>query len=309
MIANWWIFLFFALTAFFSSILFANPFDSFENELKDYIDSENNSDLDLDPELKKLFQVDEKSEEGEYKIGNYSSVSSNYKLPSHIAVSRLISTTVINQGNVTSNGGTYKVLAKDTLSAIARKFNMNLVSLKKMNNLKSDVIRIGQILKVSGGVTTKVVSSKKVYKMKVFTMPVVNGRVTSRYGYRKDPFNPNIKNFHSGLDLSAPVGTPVIASADGVVEFKGRNGGYGNTVIIRHKQGYKTIYAHCSTTVVEVGETVKMGTVIGSVGRTGTATGAHLHFEVMQRGKFINPESALKKVEIVTASGSSDSGS
>ena len=307
MIMHWWIFIFFILTVLFSSVIFANPFDSFENELKDYIDSD--SDTDLDPELKKLFQPDDKAEDS-YRVGTYSSVSSNYKLPSHIKVSRLISTTVINKRGKSSGGSHYKVRAKDTLSAIAKRHHTSVKAIKSLNNLKSDVIRIGQTLRLNGGSSSpQIASSSKVYKMKVFAMPVLKGRVTSRYGYRKDPFNPNVKNFHSGLDLSAPVGTPVIAAADGIVEFKGRNGGYGNTVIIRHKQGYKTIYAHCSTTTVEIGEQVKMGTVIGSVGRTGTATGAHLHFEVMRRGKFVNPESALKKVEIVTAKSSGISGS
>ncbi|MBP9888285.1 MAG: M23 family metallopeptidase, partial [Leptospiraceae bacterium] len=161
--------------------------------------------------------------------------------------------------------------------------------------------RIGQILRInSTKTTTSHMAGGTIYKMKVFALPVLTGRVTSRFGYRRDPFNPSVRNYHSGLDLSAPVGTPVIASAEGVVEFKGRNGGYGNTVIIRHKGGYKTIYAHCSTTVVEVGDFVKMGKVIGSVGRTGTATGAHLHFEVIYKGKLIDPEKALRKIEIVT---------
>ncbi len=298
MIAHWWIFILFLLTVLFSSALFANPFDSFEDELKDYIDSENNQNIDLDPQLKELFQPEDKSETAASNPGTYSSVSSNYKLPSHISVTRLISTTVIKAERPVSGG--YRVKAKDTLSAIARKYRMQVSHLKKMNGLRGDIIRIGQTLRINGSQPATTQMAGTIYKMKVFTMPVISGRVTSRFGYRRDPFNPNIKNYHSGLDLSAPVGTPVIASADGIVEFKGRNGGYGNTVIIRHKGGYKTIYAHCSTTTVEVGDQVKMGTVIASVGRTGTATGAHLHFEVMLRGRFVNPEAALKKVEIVT---------
>jgi LysM repeat protein len=298
MIAHWWIVLIF-ITLLFSSVVFANPFDSFENELKDYIDSSSNQNLDLDPELRELFKPEEKEDETMKGYNGYSTVSSNYKLPSHIAITRLISTTVIKSGG--SKSATYQVKSKDTLSGIARKFKTQVSLLKKLNGLKSDIIRVGQTIRLStsAGVPTK---SSTIYKMRVFAMPVLNGKITSRFGYRRDPFNPNIKNYHSGLDLSAPVGTPVIAAADGVVEFRGRNGGYGNTVIIRHKGGYKTVYAHCSTTVVGEGETVKMGTVIGSVGRTGTATGAHLHFEVMHRGKFINPESALRKVEIVIGS-------
>ncbi|NBU98899.1 MAG: LysM peptidoglycan-binding domain-containing protein [Spirochaetia bacterium] len=294
MIVQWWMFLFFILVLFFSTVVFSNPFDSFENELKDYIDSENNQNSELDPEIRDLFQPENKEEDEFNFKKSYS--NGNIRLPSHINVSRLISTTVIKSEKNTST--TYKVKAKDTLSSIAGHYNLKVETIKQLNKLKSDNIRIGQILNLS---VPRVQTASTIYKMKVFALPVVTAKVSSRFGYRRDPFNPNVNNFHSGLDLSAPVGTPVIASADGIIEFKGRNGGYGNTVIIRHKDGYKTIYAHCSTTTVEIGEEVKMGTVIGSVGRTGTATGAHLHFEVMQRGKFINPESALQKIEIVTA--------
>ncbi len=297
MIAHLWILLLLFITVFFSSIVFANPFDSFESELKDYIDSENNQDVELDPQLKALFQRDNEEDEPLRAYNGYSTVSSNIRLPSRISITRLISTTVIKKPS--SKKGSYVVKAKDTLSSIAKRYKTTVAAIKQMNGLRSDIIRVGQVLRLSNIPSTETAST--IYKMRVFAMPVLNARITSQFGYRKDPFNPNVKNFHSGLDLSAPVGTPIIAAADGIVEFTGRNGGYGNTIIIRHKGGYKTIYAHCSTVTVKEGETVSMGTVIGSVGRTGTATGAHLHFEVMLRGKFINPELALKKVEIVIA--------
>ncbi len=303
MFAQWWFYLFIFLTIFLSSFLFSNPFDSFESELRDYIDSENNQNVELDPQILQLFQPDEDSEESLRSFNGYSPVSSNIRLPSHISVARLISTTVIKSPKVVK-GGSYLVKAKDTLSSIAKRYKTTVAHLKQMNGLKSDIIRVGQVLRINGAVSSASVVEGTVYKMRVFAMPVLNGKITSHFGYRRDPFNPNLKNFHSGLDLSAPVGTPIIASSDGVVEFTGRNGGYGNTIIIRHKDGYKTIYAHCSTITVSAGSSVKMGTVIGSVGRTGTATGAHLHFEVMHRGKFINPESALKKVEIVISKSS-----
>ncbi|MDX1961339.1 MAG: peptidoglycan DD-metalloendopeptidase family protein [Leptospiraceae bacterium] len=298
MIAHWWIFALFCLTVLFTSYVFANPFDSFENELKDYIDSDNNQNTELDPQLKELFQPEDKTSvsNGVEQDPNVTS----YKLPAHISVPRLISTTVVQPTKTVSGG--YKVKHKDTLSMIAKKYRTSVQSIKKLNGLRSDIIRIGQVLNINGvKVASSATAGSTIYKMKVFAVPVINAKISSRYGYRRDPFNPNARNFHSGLDLSAPVGTPVIASADGVIEFKGRNGGYGNTVIIRHKGGYKTIYAHCSSITGEVGDQVKMGTVIASVGRTGTATGAHLHFEVTLRGRFINPESALRKVEIVVA--------
>ncbi len=157
----------------------------------------------------------------------------------------------------------------------------------------------GQVLKIP--VTKYFGKYQKVTKVKVFALPVLNARISSRYGSRKDPFNHFKKNYHTGIDFSADVGTAVIASSDGVVEFTGRNGGYGNTVIIRHKDGYRTAYAHCADIFVKPGESVKMGKVIAMVGRTGTATGAHLHFEVTLNGRYINPETALKKVEIYSS--------
>jgi LysM repeat protein len=301
MLIQFWILIVFAITVIFTSVAFASPFDSFENELKEYIDSESGQYYEgEDSQIKELFSPDDdSSEEGSKSVGTYSRVSSNYKLPSHIQIARVISTTVIKP--TTTVVGGYKVKSKDTLSTIARRYKMKVEQIKKLNGLKGDLIRIGQVLRInSTKTTTSTMAGGTIYKMKVFALPVLTGKVTSRFGYRRDPFNPSVRNYHSGLDLSAPVGTPVIASAEGVVEFKGRNGGYGNTVIIRHKGGYKTIYAHCSTTVVEVGDFVKMGKVIGSVGRTGTATGAHLHFEVIYKGKLIDPEKALRKVEIVT---------
>jgi LysM repeat protein len=291
--------IFVAILLLFTSVAFASPFDSFENELKEYIDSESGQYYEgEDSQIKELFSPDENSDEK--SVGIYSRNNPIHKLPSHINVPKIISTTYVKP--TTSFSGGYKVKTKDTLSLIAKKYKMSLDSLKKMNGLKGDLIRVGQVLRINGSKpVVNQLAGSTITRYKVFALPVLSGKVTSRFGYRRDPFNSNLRNFHSGLDLSAPVGTPIIASAEGVVEFKGRNGGYGNTVIIRHKGGYKTIYAHCSTTVVEVGDFVKMGKVIGSVGRTGTATGAHLHFEVVYKGKLIDPEKALRKVEIVTS--------
>ncbi len=293
------ILIFVAILLLFTSVAFASPFDSFENELKEYIDSESGQYYEgEDTQLKELFSPDENSDEK--SVGVYSRGNPSHKLPSHINVPKIISTTYVKP--TTSYSGGYKVKAKDTLSMIAKKYKMSVESLKKMNGLKGDLIRVGHVLRINGSKpVVNQLAGSTITRYKVFATPVLSGKVTSRFGYRRDPFNSNLRNFHSGLDLSAPVGTPIIASAEGVVEFKGRNGGYGNTVIIRHKGGYKTIYAHCSTTVVEVGDFVKMGKVIGSVGRTGTATGAHLHFEVVYKGKLIDPEKALRKVEIVTS--------
>ncbi len=101
--------------------------------------------------------------------------------------------------------------------------------------------------------------------------------------------------YHRGLDIAPPYGTPVRAAAAGVVvqASAGWNGGYGTMVVIDHGNGFRTLYAHLSRLDVSVGEAVEQGEVIGAVGRTGIATGPHLHFEVHRGGVPINPLSVL----------------
>jgi len=94
---------------------------------------------------------------------------------------------------------------------------------------------------------------------------------------------------HSGIDISAPYGTPIFAGDSGVVVLAGKNYGYGNCVIIEHANGMRTLYGHCSALNVKVGQVVTQGDNIGFVGATGTAYGNHVHFEVRQSGKILNP--------------------
>ncbi|MFN4012748.1 MAG: peptidoglycan DD-metalloendopeptidase family protein [Aquificaceae bacterium] len=116
----------------------------------------------------------------------------------------------------------------------------------------------------------------------------VYGRITSHLGWRKNPFGRGYE-FHSGIDIEAPYGSKVVATADGVVEMAGHYGDYGKTVIIKHPSGYMTLYAHLSEILVKVGQKVKAGEVIGKVGSTGRSTGPHLHYEVQYEGKLKNP--------------------
>jgi murein DD-endopeptidase MepM/ murein hydrolase activator NlpD len=114
-------------------------------------------------------------------------------------------------------------------------------------------------------------------------------RIASYYGYRTDPFY-KIKKFHEGLDFSAPVGTEVYASGDGVVSRIERlRGGYGNYIVIDHGFSYETLYAHLSKFEVKRGQKVKRGQVIGYVGNTGKSTAPHLHYEVRRNGRPVNP--------------------
>ncbi len=120
----------------------------------------------------------------------------------------------------------------------------------------------------------------------------VYGRITSHIGWRKNPFGSGYE-FHSGIDITAPQGSKVRATADGVVVFAGWYGDYGKTVIIRHPSGYLTLYGHLSKIDVKEGQRVKAGDVVGRVGSTGRSTGPHLHYEVIKDNKPIDPSKFL----------------
>jgi len=121
-------------------------------------------------------------------------------------------------------------------------------------------------------------------------MPVA-AQVSSSFGMRLHPIL-GTHRFHRGVDLKATFGTPIRASADGRIAFAGWNGGYGRQVMIDHGQGLATIYAHMSRMAASPGERVHRGQVIGYVGSTGLSTGPHLHYEVLQNGKAVNPLAA-----------------
>lgn len=116
---------------------------------------------------------------------------------------------------------------------------------------------------------------------------------TSFFGYRGNPFDFGNSEFHPGIDFRGKVGDPVKCTASGTVEFAGKAGGYGNCVRIKHINNIETLYGHLSRINVHPGQRVSVGEVIGKVGSTGRSTGAHLHYEVRQSGKAVNPKAYL----------------
>ena len=114
-------------------------------------------------------------------------------------------------------------------------------------------------------------------------------RVSSGYGWRADPIKGTGK-FHGGIDLAASYGTDVPAAAEGTVAVADEQGAYGLTVVVRHASGYETRYAHLSSLGVRPGDAVARGQMVGRVGSTGRSTGPHLHFEVTQAGRRVDPE-------------------
>lgn len=113
--------------------------------------------------------------------------------------------------------------------------------------------------------------------------------ITSGFGYRANPFDSESAELHPGVDFKGATGDPVRVTADGKVVFTGRKSGYGNCIIVQHKNDFETLYGHLSRINVEDGQQVKTGDVIGKVGSTGRTTGPHLHYEVRKNGKPINP--------------------
>ena len=118
--------------------------------------------------------------------------------------------------------------------------------------------------------------------------PINEMRMTSSFGTRSDPFSGR-RARHNGIDIAVPAGTPIYATADGVVGRAQWVGGYGNYAEIDHGNGISTLYAHNSQLVVDEGQTVAKGQTVARCGSTGYSTGPHLHFEVRQNGSPVNP--------------------
>ncbi|MGF7171515.1 murein DD-endopeptidase MepM/ murein hydrolase activator NlpD [Sphingobium xanthum] len=118
--------------------------------------------------------------------------------------------------------------------------------------------------------------------------PVENISLTSSFGNRSDPFNGR-RRMHQGIDIPGPIGTPIYATADGVVQRAEWANGYGNLVEINHGNGLETRYGHMSKLIAQPNERVRRGQLIGLMGSTGRSTGSHLHYEVRIAGAAVNP--------------------
>lgn len=160
-----------------------------------------------------------------------------------------------------------------------------------------------QLLGKGAGITTKFKAKPKAkpqipsgastadYSIPETLLLPVEGQLTSHYGFRDNPFESNQEEdeFHLGIDIAAPYGTPVMSALDGQVCLVARGDSRGNYVVIRHRGGLKTLYQHMSYSFVRVGETVTQGQSIGEVGDTGNVTGAHLHLELIVDGLRVEP--------------------
>jgi len=189
------------------------------------------------------------------------------------------------------NGVFHTVGPGEDLWRIADAYNVDPKVVAEINGIYNpDDIRTGDKLFIPGAKKVVVVPPASVEELaakvrsEAFIWPV-QGMIFSLYG-------PRWGRLHEGIDISAPRGTPVVAAKDGIVVVagvKGGYGGYGNTVEIKHDDGFMTRYAHLSETVVKEGDIVKAGDLIGAVGSSGRSTGPHCHFEIRYHDVPLNP--------------------
>lgn len=128
--------------------------------------------------------------------------------------------------------------------------------------------------------------------------PVENVKLTSSFGVRSDPFHGSAA-MHAGVDIPGPLGTPIYATADGVIGRAGRVGGYGNLITVNHGKGIETRYGHLSKILVAANTRVRRGQLIGLMGSTGRSTGSHLHYEVRIDGAAVNPMPFMQNANVL----------
>lgn len=159
----------------------------------------------------------------------------------------------------------------------------------QLNNLS---LRMGYQLKSFDAIANMVKNKEQLLAAIPSIQPISNrnlNRIASGFGYRIDPVYKD-RRLHAGLDFTAPTGTPIYATADGIIKDAGFNtGGYGNRVVINHGFGYETIYAHMYRIKARIGAKIKRGEIIGYVGNTGKSTGPHCHYEVHKKGVPLDP--------------------
>jgi murein DD-endopeptidase MepM/ murein hydrolase activator NlpD len=184
----------------------------------------------------------------------------------------------------------HTVKQDDTLETIGEKYQADPEAIRVVNELFSDTIHPGTDLFIPGAQLDWV--NLQEINGDLFIWPIP-GYITSAYGYRKSPFT-GVRQFHSGLDIGSPTGTPVRAAMSGRVSCVGWDDLFGNYAVITHHSGYRTLYGHMSVLRVKSGAYVGTGERIGDVGSTGLSTGPHLHFTVYKNGITVNPRSLMK---------------
>ncbi len=184
------------------------------------------------------------------------------------------------------DGIPYTVRTGDSLEKIAVRYSIPFENLLDANDLQSEIIQPGQTLFIPGGEINEYDYKRAMGTL--FFYPT-NGRITSGYGYRNDPFT-GIRRMHYGIDLANAIGTSIVSTMEGTVAAVGNQPrGYGKYVVIKHRYGFQSLYGHLSTIYVNRGERVAQGQKIGSMGNSGRSTGSHLHFSLYKNNVPVNP--------------------
>jgi murein DD-endopeptidase MepM/ murein hydrolase activator NlpD len=189
------------------------------------------------------------------------------------------------------DGIPYTVKKGDSYEKIAASSGVPLEAVLDANDIQSGEVNPGTVLFIPGARMKS--EDLRMALGNLFIYPV-RGRLTSRFGWRADPFT-GTRLYHAGLDISSPQGTAVKAVAGGRVSATGYNAIYGNFVILTHSATYQTMYGHLSRIIGVKGNYVAQGDIIGAVGNTGRSTGPHLHLAVYRNGRAINPLEILSK--------------
>lgn len=183
----------------------------------------------------------------------------------------------------------------ETVNSIAQKYSVQAEKCSAVNRLGlDDSLKAGKTLFVPDAALDWV--TRQEINGDLFVKPIHSRfYFTSSFGWRQNPFDSSKRTYHNGIDMACPKGTAVYAALNGVVASKGWSDVYGNYLIISHHSGYKTLYAHMNEpAIVNVGQSVTRGTIVGRVGNTGMSTGPHLHFTVYKNGRTVNPANLWK---------------
>ena len=190
------------------------------------------------------------------------------------------------------DGMIHTVSDGETVEGLSVKYHAAVEDILDVNDLDSYTLTAGQELFIPGAKLDSTALQRAMGE--VFAWPIkAKFRISSMFGSRKDPFT-GADSYHTGVDLACPTGTPVKAAMSGTVVRAGWSNVFGNYIIVKHLDGYQTLYGHLSKIEVSKNAFVNQGDEIGLVGSTGYSTGPHLHFTVYKNGKLVNPMNLLK---------------
>lgn len=220
----------------------------------------------------------------------------NVELHTLLSLNQITTNTTLKIGQelILPSGGArlHYIKAGESMWKIAAGYNISLDELVRLNpGQNPQNLKIGTTLKLPDRAVNRVAMAEPSRSLALpaglLSWPVM-GVITSRFGWRSS-------GFHHGLDIAAESGTPIRACAGGKVIFAGYKSVYGRTAIIEHYDGKQSLYAHAQKIYVKPGQKVAKGQVIATVGSTGNATGPHLHLEIRQDGKIVDPANYLKR--------------